>query len=89
MSSLFDDTHIDQVSAPGQAWFGRIATTPDDMADKVMVTLPGFDPLLQFGPCRWQSRDATSKPERGDPCLVLQDDRDDHWVIAWWPKEFE
>ena len=51
-----------------------------------MVTLPGFpDPKLQFGPCRWQARDAVTLPERGNPALVCFDENDVPWVIAWSP----
>jgi hypothetical protein len=66
-------------------WSGVIAVGADDMADRVHVTIPDFDPQLRIGPCRWQSRDDTSHPARGDWCLIAFDQRGEATVISWWP----
>jgi hypothetical protein len=66
---------------------GIVATDAASMDSRVMVIVPGFDEQLQIGPCRWQSRDASTKPVRGTPCLVIFDDIDEPWIAAWWPYE--
>lgn len=67
------------------AWFGTVSVAPADLTDFVTVILPEYDSDLQWGPCRWQSRDATSLPAIGDECLVMFDNRKNPWVVAWWP----
>lgn len=66
-------------------WTGVVAATAVDFTTLVPVTLPDYDPTLQWGPCRWQSRDAVSLPRKGDDCLVVFDNKNDPWIIAWWP----
>jgi len=72
---------------PDQApvWYGTFAKDVNDFIDLAPVIIPEFDPHLQWGPCRWQSRDATSLPRKGDQCLIIFDDRREPWVVAWWP----
>lgn len=84
MSSRPLDQFPLQLAAP-HIWEGFIATNPNDISTKVFVTIPDYDPELRFGPCRWQSRDASTLPERGDPCLVIMDNNRNIWVVAWWP----
>lgn len=67
------------------AWYGKIAKAPTDITDTLEIVLPDFDEQLRWGPCRWQSRDDVSLPKRGDSCLVLFDNRNKPWVVAWWP----
>ena len=67
------------------AHFGTIAQSAADLTDLVPVILPDFDPNQQWGPCRWQSRDAVSLPARGDACLVIFDNQRNPWIVAWWP----
>lgn len=72
--------------APAQAWSAFIAEDVADFADGAMVTLLAFpDPTLRWGPCRWQSRDAVTLPQRGDRALVVFDENDELWVVAWSP----
>lgn len=66
-------------------WFATFATAVADLGDLAPVIIPEFDENLQWGPCRWQSRDATSLPAKGDQCLVAFDNRRNPWVVAWWP----
>lgn len=70
-------------------WRGYICGNINTIDDPVYVIVPEFSSVLKWGPCRWQSRDATSLPEHGDACLVVRDNLDDHWVLAWWPSVFE
>jgi hypothetical protein len=37
-------------------WQGLIAQAPTTLDERVYVTLPDFEPLLRFGPCRWMPR---------------------------------
>jgi hypothetical protein len=64
---------------------GVIAADVANMSDGAHFTVPGFTGDLRFGPCRWQARDATSKPIKGNECLVIMDSHGDLWITAWWP----
>lgn len=64
---------------------GHVARDATDMSARIWVVLPDFDSNQQWGPCRWQSRDDTTLPSEGDPCLVILDNRNEPWVVAWWP----
>jgi hypothetical protein len=66
-------------------WYGRIHRDITEFDQRVKVIIPEFDPLLWWGPCRWQSRDATTFPANGDECLLIFDNRRQPWVVAWWP----
>jgi hypothetical protein len=70
---------------PHTLWYGTIANDATDFTDLVDVVLPDFDEKLQWRDCFWQSRDATTLPQRGDKCLVMFDNRNQPWVVAWWP----
>jgi hypothetical protein len=69
----------------GIGHYGTIAKGATDFTDLLPVILPEFDPHQEWGPCRWQSRDATSLPAKGDACLVIFDNRREPWIAAWWP----
>jgi hypothetical protein len=71
--------------SPIELWFGLIARNVSDLSERCYVQIPDFPTEDQIGPCFWQSRDDTSFPARGDRCLVVQDNRGQFWVIAWWP----
>ena len=64
---------------------GIIADDVQDMADKCFVIIPTFSATKKFGPCKWQARDSTSHPSRGNTCIVVLDDKKEPWVVAWWP----
>lgn len=68
-----------------RVWHGSIASNPADLEDRVDVVIPDLDSRLSIRGCRWQSRDATSLPIRGDTCLVIFDNNKEAWVVAWWP----
>lgn len=83
MSHTFDDWQSPHVL--GKVWKGVIATSPGSLSTLVSVTIPGLDPDLRIEGARWQSRDAVSLPTRGDDCLVIFDNNNEPWVVAWWP----
>jgi hypothetical protein len=61
------------------------ATVAEDVASvqaDVLVTVASFDgSRVQWGPCEWAPRTASALPERGDPCVVLFDERETPFVI--------
>lgn len=66
-------------------WYARISRDAADLSDLVPVIIPEFDEQLQWGPCRWQSRDDISLPAKGDEALVAFDNRRNPWIVTWWP----
>jgi hypothetical protein len=66
-------------------WFGVFSENVVAFTDLARVILPDYDTTLVWGGCRWQSRDDTSLPQKGDECIVMFDNRNQIWVIAWWP----
>ena len=83
MSQLYDD--LEPVRHLGKIWRGSFARNVASLSARAYVILPDMDPSLQIGPCRWQSRDAVSLPVRGDDCLVIFDNDNEPWIVAWWP----
>lgn len=70
-------------------WRGVVASNPSDLSDRLSVVVPEFDPQFKWEGCRWQSRDDHSLPASGDPCVLVLDNRNEPWVIAWWPEGFD
>jgi hypothetical protein len=85
VSAVFDELEPAATPTLTGAWAGVIASNPGDVGEQLDVTIPAVDPQLKFGPCRWQSRDATSLPVKGDECLVVFDNNQSPWVAIWWP----
>lgn len=88
MSHLVDQERAERELQPQGltgTWSAIVAEPATDMDTKIHVVIPGFSDGLQVGPCRWQARDATSLPARGDRCLVTFDDHHEPWVPIWWP----
>lgn len=84
--SLYDDiTHSQTEGGLDGIWSGTVATNAAGMTSTVEVLIGAFDAKHRFGPCRWMARDATALPERGDSCLVVFDEKQRPFVIAWWP----
>lgn len=85
MMSLFEDT-APAPAAPRQAWFGTIAknaANPDDRLEVIVPDLVGT--AVRITDARWMPRGALDLPVRGDECLVIFDNRQQPWVVAWWP----
>lgn len=80
--SIYDD--LSEHGGLARVWAGSIATTVTDFSDRVYITIPELG-NLRLGPARWQARDAVSFPARGDECLVIFDNKNEPWVVVWWP----
>lgn len=63
---------------------GIILDNPEDVNNAVRVRIPSFSTLHAFGPCPWMPRDGEF-PSKDDPCLVILDDQENPWIVAWWP----
>jgi hypothetical protein len=71
---------------------GKIAEDASSVTDPLYVTVDAFDGgRHRFGPCPWPSRvDATGAamlPNKGDLVLISEDDKEQPWILAWWPYE--
>ena len=72
-------------------WATRVScrcSVADDVGaldELARIIIPAFDEQLVFEGCRWQSRDNSTLPNRGDWCLAVFDETDQPWVVAWWP----
>lgn len=38
------------------AHYGKIASAPSTLADKVWIIIPDFEEAMKWGPCRWMPR---------------------------------
>lgn len=82
---LVDELRAPALAAIGhRAFQGAVAVGATDMGQRIYITVPAISDH-RLGPCRWQARDDTSHPARGDICLVEFDDQGEPWVVAWWP----
>lgn len=67
---------------PGQ--LGYVTTAPAAPGDPFTVTVPGFSEAHFYEITRWMPRNE-DLPQIGDEVLVLKDDQEKPWVVAWWP----
>lgn len=81
--SIFDE--VSTYAHMQGTWRGVFSADVADFADRAYVILPEFDESFAWGPCRWQSRDAVTLPNRGDWCLIIFDNDKEPWIVAWWP----
>lgn len=85
MSALEDDRPARQDSHGG-AWSAVVATNAADVTQAVMVVIPRYHPQLRWGPCRWMPRgESLTYPTRGDKAIVMFDDTNTPFIVAWWP----
>jgi hypothetical protein len=85
MSALEDDRPPRAASRRG-AWSAIIATDAAGVTSSVMVVIPRYHPQLRWGPCRWMPRgDSVTLPTRGDEAIVMFDDTNTPFIVAWWP----
>lgn len=80
---LFHD--LPKGPAHSRIWFATIAKTVTDFNEKAMVLIPEFSPHNEVGPCFWQARNSTDMPQKGHRCIVVFDNRQQPWVLGWWP----
>jgi hypothetical protein len=59
---------------------GTVVRTPDAIADRLEVTIDGFDGERPFE-AAWLPRVADAMPVEGDACLVVLDDLGDAWAL--------
>jgi len=85
VSSVFDDLPGREPMA--RTWAGKVAIAPTSPSGRIWVVLPDLDPHIRVGPCRWQTRNDTDLPARGDDCLVIFDNDREPWVVTWWPYD--
>lgn len=86
MSAVFDD-RPDRAEINGGAYRGKIATNASGLSDEVFVTVTLFHSQLRYGPCRWMPfGDSVTYPTRGDDCIVMFDDVNTPFIVAWWPS---
>lgn len=81
---------VDEIAPPSGSLVGafpaRFSRAVGDFSERAFVNLDVLEEApLEIGPCRWQARDATSLPARGDSCLVLFTPDEEPWVVMWWP----
>jgi hypothetical protein len=81
MSSIHDD--FPEPATLDGVWSGVIARSATDANDTVDVTINALGNKHRFGPCRWVTKESTL-PTRGKDCLVVFDESDTPFVIAWW-----
>ena len=81
----YDDLVRPTTSALEGAWAGVFAEDVADFNVRANVIIKAFAQQLKLGPYRWQSRDATTLPNKGDACLIVFDDTGEGWIAAWWP----
>lgn len=89
MSFLREETRSPLLDQSHPLWYGTIAETITSLSEMAYITLPDSGADTQIGPCRWQSRDNGSMPQRGDNCIVAFDSRSQPWIMAWWPQVFQ
>lgn len=73
--------------------FGVVSKSIVLVTDPLFYYLPDFDyGVEQWGPARWSPRVTLIDgdlhillPQRGDECIVIDDNRHGHWVAEWWP----
>ena len=73
------------VASQHLTWTGTISRDVEDITTRAYVVLPDWDLHLEWGPCKWQSRDEFTLPNKGDSCLVILDNNEEPWIVAWWP----
>lgn len=84
MSHIYDDKP--KYERLDGLYSGRFANDPSDFDDPAFVIIPTLSKMNRIGPCPWTPVQGTSLPTRDDPCLVGYDEKENPYVIAWWPQ---
>lgn len=83
---------VDELPPPSSSLVGafpaHFSRAVGDLSERAFVNLEVLEDVpLEIGPCRWQARDATSLPARGDWCLVQFTPDEEPCVVMWWPYD--
>lgn len=79
------DNNLERTWGPERVFAARIASSAVDYADRVSVTIPGTDGgHLRWEDVRWQPRLPGQLPQRDNECVVVLDDNNELWIVAWW-----
>lgn len=79
------EARLERTGGRRSVWYGKIAKNVTDLAQFAEITIPEFSGELRYQRCRWQARGDVALPLRGDECLVIFDNRNQPWIVAWWP----
>lgn len=66
------------------AYIATFTNAPASVDELAEVTVSGLDDQLTYTKVRWMPREGVL-PSVGDPALLLFDDDNDPWIVAWWP----
>lgn len=72
-----------EAAPPGQ--LGYVTKAPAAPGEPFTVTVPGFSEQHFYEITRWMPR-GDLLPEVDDEVLVVKDDNEQPWAIAWFPK---
>jgi len=71
----------------GAIWKGTITQPPLNFLARCGVIIPDIHPDLVHENVRWSARDNMSLPQDEDECLVVFDNNQELWIVAWWPTD--
>lgn len=80
-----EDIQRARTSVHSKMWFGFFSKDVASTDDLASIIVPDFDPTLAWHNVSWQANGATSLPQKGDPCLVAFDNRNQPWIVTWTP----
>lgn len=86
VNDLVSKQHLDQdQGAQGaQVWYATVVgPAPAAAGDDLYVEIPEIMMEIKFGPCYWNAGAGTSLPVVGSEALVIFDNRQQPWVVAW------
>ena len=66
-------------------WGAVFAKDLGDFGDLAQIIIPSLDTTTRWENCRWQARNETDLPQRGDECLAIFDENNQIWIPIWWP----
>lgn len=86
--SIYDEIEPKSDQLDG-AWIAKFATpVPHFQIDPAFVIIDSFSDEHKIGPMPWSPAEQASgaTPTLGDKCLVLYDENENPYIVAWWPS---